>query len=109
MKYQPYTLITGASEVLGKALAFECAKRQMCLVLVSLPNESLQTLATFIQKNYDVDVLYYEYDLTHVQSCKQLFEALKEKTNVELIGIGGDRLIALGLHPVKTAREMAVV
>ncbi len=79
MQYKYYTLVTGASEGLGKALALECAKRKMCLVLVSLPNEGLHTLATFIQKNYDVDVLYYEYDLTHIQDCKQLFLDLKKK------------------------------
>ena len=32
-----YTLITGASEGLGKALAIECAGRNMNLILVALP------------------------------------------------------------------------
>lgn len=34
---------------------------------------------------------------------------LKKHSSVELIGIGGDQLIAQGLKPLKTAREMAVV
>lgn len=34
---------------------------------------------------------------------------LKKRGPVELIGVGGDRLIGLGLKPLKTAREMAVV
>lgn len=36
-------------------------------------------------------------------------EELQAKTCVELIGVGGDRLSVLGLKPLKTPREMAVV
>lgn len=38
-----------------------------------------------------------------------LVERLKKRAAVELVGIGGDRLVAEGLVPVKHARDMAVV
>ena len=52
-----YTLITGASEGLGKALAIECARRKMNLVLVALPGRELYDLADFIRRYYNVDVM----------------------------------------------------
>jgi len=36
-----YTLITGASAEIGKALAFECAARGMNILLVALPDADL--------------------------------------------------------------------
>ena len=62
MQYKNYTLITGASEGLGKALALECAKRKMSLVLVSLPNEGLEILAAFIQKNGKPIAVVFSYE-----------------------------------------------
>lgn len=38
-----------------------------------------------------------------------LVERLKRRTPVQLVGIGGDRLVAEGLSPLKHARDMAVV
>lgn len=51
-----YTLITGTSDGFGKALALECARRGMNLILVALPDSGLLHLAAFIQKNFFVDV-----------------------------------------------------
>src|SRR6185503_15184219 len=68
-----YTLITGASEGLGKALAIECAGRKMNLILVALPGPELNSLAGFIQANYFVEVISIEKDLCKDQSCIELF------------------------------------
>ena len=38
-----------------------------------------------------------------------VIERLKSQTNVELFGIGGDHLKALGLNPIATPKEMGVV
>jgi short-subunit dehydrogenase len=68
-----YTLITGASEGFGKALAIECARRKMNLILVALPGPELHPLAGFIKRNYGVDVITIEKDLCRDESCMELF------------------------------------
>ncbi|PWT93036.1 MAG: short-chain dehydrogenase [Acidobacteria bacterium] len=67
-----YTLITGASDGFGKALAIECARRNMNLILVALPRTNLSSLATFIRKNFTVDVNIFEKDLTKETDCYDL-------------------------------------
>jgi short-subunit dehydrogenase len=74
-----FTLITGASEGFGKALALECARRNMNLVLVALPGSGLQNLATYIEKNFGVTVVCIEKNLCDSESCYQVFDAIKEK------------------------------
>jgi len=86
-----YCLITGASEGFGKALAVECATRKMNLVLVALPGPELFHLAGFIKKNYAVDVIAIEKDLSKEENCIALFEevtALKIKVNMLINNAG---------------------
>lgn len=73
MRNNYYTLITGASEGFGKALAIECAQRKMNLLLVALPGLELFSLAEFIKRNYYVDVICIEKDLCRDESCVELF------------------------------------
>ncbi len=73
-----YTLITGASEGLGKAMAFECARSQMHLILVSLPGTRLADLANFIKKNFFVEVSLFEKDLSDPIQCRELYEEIKQ-------------------------------
>lgn len=58
-----YALITGASRGIGKAIAEECAKKGYHLALISLPNESLSSLAAEISKKFKVDARFFETDL----------------------------------------------
>ena len=74
-----FTLITGASDGFGKALAIECARRNMNLVLVALPGPELFHLASFIRRNFFVDVIIFEKDLTQDLSCYQLLDEIREK------------------------------
>jgi hypothetical protein len=67
---KPYTIITGASEGLGKALAIECASRAMNLVLVALPGIELYQLASYIRRKYKVLVCEIETDLS--QECNRI-------------------------------------
>ena len=88
-----YTLITGASEGLGKAFAIECASRNMNLVLVSLPNTGLFELADFIRRNFQVSVYAFEKDLSRSSGCYDLFlEIENEKLSLNILinnaGIG---------------------
>ena len=80
-------IVTGASEGLGKALAFELAGRGINLVLVALPASGLQQLARFIRLNFNVRVIYVEGDLTNSTTCTSLFEMLEQQ------GVKADMLI----------------
>jgi uncharacterized protein len=73
MTDQFYTLITGASEGLGKAFAIECAKRKMNLILVALPGIELQNLAESLRSNYGIQVIPFEKDLCEENSCREIF------------------------------------
>ena len=59
-----FSLVTGASKGLGKAISLEFAKRGRNLVLVALPNSGLVELTYFIKKNFNVEVFYLEVDLS---------------------------------------------
>jgi len=73
-----YTLITGASEGLGKALAFECAGRNMNLILVALPGPELTALASLIKANYPIQVTCIGKDLCKDESCIELYDEVTE-------------------------------
>lgn len=78
MSYSCYTLITGASEGFGKALAIECAGRNMNLVLVALAGPELHGLSSYIKRNYAVDVIAIEKDLCKDESCMELYQQVTE-------------------------------
>ena len=101
MQNKVYTLITGSSEGLGKALAIECAKRRMNLVLVALPGPELYALATLIRSNYPVDVVCIGKDLCRDESCSELYaeiSALDLQVNMLInnAGIGSTVLFEHG-------------
>ncbi len=71
-----FTIITGASEGLGKAFALECASRKMNLILVALPSRELHCLAATIERNFRVTVIALEKDLTIEADCWSLYEEI---------------------------------
>lgn len=79
MRNKNFALITGASEGFGKAMALECAARDMNLALVALPGSGLTSLSCFIERNYGVDVVFFEHDLSKKEECVHLFEKIKEQ------------------------------
>ena len=94
MRNEHFTLITGASEGFGKALALECAARNMNLILVALPGSGLHNLASFIERNFDVHVIWFEHDLSKKEECIRLFEEvwqreLKINVLINNAGMGG--------------------
>jgi short-subunit dehydrogenase len=68
-----YALITGASQGLGRALAHECARRGMNLVLVALPSSGLEHVAHEIEQRHGVHVGCIEMDLTANGSPEALY------------------------------------
>jgi len=88
-----YTVITGASRGLGKALAGECARRGRNLVLVSLPGESLSSCAKEISEQYAVRTHALEADLTLPGEIEKLAAGINERFEVNCLinnaGTGG--------------------
>ncbi len=52
-----YSIITGASKGIGKALAVECAKRGRNLILISLPDENLVQFVQTLSNDYNIQAL----------------------------------------------------
>lgn len=89
-----YALVTGASQGLGKAFAIELAKRQIDIILVSLPGEGLEFIATQIKK-LGQDAHCYETDLTKKENIVALASWVNERFPVSVLinnaGCGGTR------------------
>lgn len=92
-----YALITGASAGIGKALAQECARRQIPVLLVALPGEGLSRLAEEIQDEYGVSTDYLEIDFLQHDSVMQVWQWCRDKHYavrmlINNIGLGGRHL-----------------
>jgi short-subunit dehydrogenase len=88
-----YTLVTGSSSGIGKALAEECAKRGRNLFLISLPGTNLPELAKSIENDHDVKVEYLCIDLREADSTNKVWQhSLDKNIEVDLLinnaGIG---------------------
>lgn len=79
MQKETYTLITGGSEGIGRALAEECAKRGMNILLVALPEPQLEKTAQFIRETYRVKTEYLGVDLTQEQAPYEVIEWVQQK------------------------------
>ncbi len=95
MKISQYTVITGASMGLGKALSIECANKGFNLILIALPNEKLEETATKIENRYNVDVKIFEVNLTNFTELDWVTKVINENYNVNMLinnaGIGGSK------------------
>jgi short-subunit dehydrogenase len=74
-----YSLITGASAGIGRALAYECARRKMNLILVALPDTGLEELAIQLRKKYGIIAEYFEVDLRDSDAPQKLFNWCESK------------------------------
>ena len=74
-----YTLITGASSGIGKALSLECASRGMNLLLVALPGEELCELEKKILSQYRVACFSFGTDLSKHCSYVDVYNWVKDK------------------------------
>ncbi len=89
-----YTVLTGASQGFGRALAFDLARRKYNLILVALPDEGLDTLSAELRKT-GVEVVYYEVDLTDLTKLLTFTEWVNDNYKINMLvnnaGVGGTR------------------
>ena len=92
-----FALITGASTGLGLALSEELASRGFNLLLVSLPYENLGLVAANIRKKSNVEINYFETNLTERKNVIDLCKWANQYSISVLInnaGCGGSKSIA---------------
>ena len=88
-----YTLVTGASSGIGKALALECASKGMNILLVALPGDELYKLEKQIRKTYNVECHSFGIDLSvHCASSSVYNWVTENKYSVNIlinnVGVG---------------------
>lgn len=69
-----YTLITGASMGIGKALAEECAKEGMNLLLVALPGPELDQVCQDLVARYGIQAHPFAIDLTLEDAPRKVYD-----------------------------------
>lgn len=69
-------LITGASSGIGKALAYEHARRGRDLVIVARSEDELNELAGTLRGRYGIEVRVIARDLTDADARRQIFDQL---------------------------------
>lgn len=86
-----YTLITGASSGIGKALALECAAKNMNVLLVALPGQELDDLEKYIRRQHNVDCHSLGVDLSVHCATSKVYEWVMQngyKVNVLINNVG---------------------
>ena len=68
-----YALISGASKGIGKAIAFELAKRNYNILLTARSAELLSQVANEIKNTYQVKVSFFSLDLSELNAPQKLF------------------------------------
>ena len=95
--HNTYTLVTGASQGIGRALCFEFAKRGHNLFLVVLPNADLNIVENDLKSTFDIEVRSLGIDLTERNAPLTIRNyAIEKKIKVNVLvnnaGIGSGGL-----------------
>ncbi len=86
MNKQTYTLITGASEGIGKCLAEEFAKQGHNVLLVARNEDKLRSVALHISQQYQVQAEVLVADLIPQGAAEEVFlEVAKRELHVEIL------------------------
>lgn len=95
LNQNPYAVITGASQGLGKAFAEELAQRGFPLILVSLPNQNLNKLAESLRSKYQINTVCYETDFSDPSNVQHLTSWINKQYSIQILinnaGIGGSQ------------------
>ena len=109
-----YAVVTGAANGLGKAFAEELAKRKINTILVDLPEKGLIQLTEAHKSKYNIDSVYYEYDLTLKDNVVELARKINEDYNVYILinnaGVGGtNRFDKVDIDYINTIIQLNVM
>jgi short-subunit dehydrogenase len=74
-----WVLVTGASSGFGEEFARQYAEQGHSLVLVARRLDRLQTLAEALRRQYHIDVVVEQVDLSDVEAVIQLHQRLRER------------------------------
>jgi uncharacterized protein len=90
---EPYAVVTGASQGLGRAMAEELAGRGRNLVLVALEDTGLAEVKRVLELAHGVRILPVEIDLTLADGPERLLQVVRERaievdTLVNNAGVG---------------------
>lgn len=107
-----YTLITGGSLGIGKALARECAGRGMNLLLVAKDQAELEDAAKELQAEFSVEVHILQIDLREADAPQKVLDWCKQKGyRVDILmnnaGVAGTS--AFGTSPPEYSDERILV
>ena len=81
-----YALITGASKGIGKAIAFELAKKGYNLLLSGRNMFDLREVSDRIKHEYSIDIRYFGADLSEPTGAEKLFEwAIDQKVDIRIL------------------------
>jgi short-subunit dehydrogenase len=89
-----FTLITGASNGIGREMAFVCAEKGFNLLLVALADSNLAELSRELMDKYSVEVDFLEVDFGRNDAVTNLFDWCVDNnyevnTLINNVGIGG--------------------
>jgi short-subunit dehydrogenase len=101
---ESYAVVTGASQGLGKAFAENLAKKNINVILVSLPDQNLKELSRELEENYHIKAHYYEVDLSVNENVMKLTEWLNRSFEIHLLinnaGLGGTKNLQKPLRSI---------
>ncbi|MFT3795582.1 SDR family NAD(P)-dependent oxidoreductase [Flavobacterium sp.] len=112
---KPFVVITGASQGLGKSFATINAQQDRNLILISLPGEGIDSVASQLKNQFDIEIICFETDLTQTENLYGVTGELQNYPIDMLInnaGIGGtqafeavgvgyiDAIVALNMRSV---------
>ena len=81
-----YVVITGGSLGLGRAIAERLARRGINLILLSLPDENLDSVCQELSNNYGVKTLFFETDLRNSENISE-FSTWVFSQELDIIGL----------------------
>lgn len=109
---QYYTLITGASSGIGKAMAEEFARIQRNLLLIGLPGTGLESQCYNLTQKYKVYSRFLEIDLRNPDSPEKILSFSQDnnlRINMLINNIGVGHVGNIGNFPAEEINEMIML